>query len=91
MFAGAPRGLRSSGGPREQRLGGAILEELGAPATAEESQGAAAQPRAWTHLVTTYGEVQRGGLFLFARDRGDERFSLFPSSRQLLSSQRARS
>ncbi len=56
------------------RLGGAILDELAAAATAEQSEWAAAQPRAWTHLANTYAEVQRGGLFLFAHDRADERF-----------------
>ena len=34
----------------------------------------AAQPRVWTHLLGTYDEVQRGGLFLFAHDKADERF-----------------
>ncbi len=68
------------------RLGGAILEELGAAATAEQSEWAAAQPRVWTHLANTYAEVQRGGLFLFANDRGDERFpSLIAVGRSAMS------
>lgn len=34
----------------------------------------AMQPRVWTLLLDTYEEVRRGGLFLFAHDRGEERF-----------------
>lgn len=56
------------------RLGGRILEQLGAAATQEQSQWSAMQPRVWTLLLETYDEVRRGGLFLFARDRAEERF-----------------
>lgn len=59
---------------RGAKLAGEILEQLGAAASAEENEWAAAQPRVWTHLLGTYDEVQRGGLFLFAHDKADERF-----------------
>ncbi len=59
---------------RGKALAGEILEQLGAAASPEESEWAAAQPRVWTHLLGTYEEVQRGGLFLFAHDKADERF-----------------
>lgn len=56
------------------RLGARILEQLGAAATAEQNVWSAMQPRVWTLLLETYNEVRRGGLFLFARDRAEERF-----------------
>jgi hypothetical protein len=56
------------------RLGGRIVEQLGASATQEQTQWSAMQPRVWTLLLETYDEVRRGGLFLFARDRAEERF-----------------
>lgn len=57
-----------------KRLASEIIEQLGATASPEESEWAAAQPRVWTHLLGTYQEVQRGGLFLFAADKAAERF-----------------
>lgn len=56
------------------RLSGLILEQLGAAATEEQNEWSAMQPRVWTLLLETYSEVQRGGQFLFARDRAAERF-----------------
>jgi hypothetical protein len=56
------------------RLAGEILQQLGAAATQEQNEWAAMQPRAWTLLFETYEEVRRGGRFLFADERGEERF-----------------
>jgi hypothetical protein len=56
------------------RLAGQILEQLGAAVTQEQSEWSAMQPRVWTLLSETYEEVARGGRFLFAKDRGEERF-----------------
>lgn len=56
------------------RLAGEILRQLGAAATQEQNEWSAMQPRVWTLLFETYEEVRRGGRFLFAKDRADERF-----------------
>jgi hypothetical protein len=42
--------------------------------TQEQSRWSALQARAWTHLLDVYEEVRRGGRFLFAGDRPDQRF-----------------
>jgi hypothetical protein len=65
---------RASDATTANRLAGAILQQLGASATQEQSEWSGMQHRAWTLLLTTYEEVRRGGLFLFAKDRADERF-----------------
>jgi hypothetical protein len=59
---------------RAKALSGEILEQLGATATAEQSEWSAALPRVWTHLLATYEEVRRGARFLFAHEGADERF-----------------
>lgn len=56
------------------RVAGEILRQLGAAATQEQSEWSNMLPRAWTLLFETYEEVRRGGRFLFAKDRADERF-----------------
>lgn len=59
---------------RAQELGGQIIAALGESATAEQREWSDLQARAWTWLLRVYGEVQRGGRFLFAYDDAEAKF-----------------
>lgn len=69
------RKLYRLGDPAEaRRQADRMLGLLGVSVTQEQSRWSALQARAWTHLLDVYEEVRRGGRFLFAGDRPDQRF-----------------
>lgn len=75
-LAADKKNYRASDAGAAKKLGNTILELLGGSGSDDRRSWVEMQSRAWTLLLRVYGEVVRGGLFLYAREAPEV---MFPS------------